>query len=138
MSENMLSEALQQVSGPLKDLLEKLGGRDGRSWLSAFKRFLRKQNPWPNWRAWRTMGETKLVWVTLKDLGLQDGDWLSRAISEAISMGLRPCPRNVSGMVPTEVDGHPTYVVLEAENGVGYAFTEQVLSDRIAFVFCLP
>ncbi|MEK7498614.1 MAG: hypothetical protein AAB611_02005 [Patescibacteria group bacterium] len=44
---NMLGmNALAEVAGPLKDFAEKLGGSDGNNWLDAFKRFLRKENPW--------------------------------------------------------------------------------------------
>lgn len=47
MATNMLSSgALAEVAGPLKDFAEKLGGSDGPMWFSAFKRFLRKENPW--------------------------------------------------------------------------------------------
>lgn len=45
--ENMLGGALAAVAGPLKDFAEKLAGSEGSSWLEAFKRFLRKEEPWP-------------------------------------------------------------------------------------------
>ena len=35
-----------QMTGTLYDLVKKLGGEDGWVWLSALKRFLRKENPW--------------------------------------------------------------------------------------------
>ena len=35
-----------QMIGTLYDLVKKLGGEDGWVWLSALKRFLRKENPW--------------------------------------------------------------------------------------------
>ena len=40
------SGALADVAGPFKDFAEKLGSSEGPMWLSAFKRFLRKENPW--------------------------------------------------------------------------------------------
>jgi len=44
---NMLGGgALAEVAGPLKDFAEKLGGEEGLRWLEAFKRFLRKEEPW--------------------------------------------------------------------------------------------
>lgn len=47
MTANMLgSGALAEVAGPFKDFAEKLGSSEGPMWLSAFKRFLRKENPW--------------------------------------------------------------------------------------------
>ncbi len=51
MLENMLGNALEATSGPFKDFFEKLGGAEGEEWFSAFKRFLRKENPWESeWR----------------------------------------------------------------------------------------
>jgi len=38
---------LSDVSGPLKDLNEKLSGASGAYWLAGLKMFLRKENPWP-------------------------------------------------------------------------------------------
>lgn len=47
MASDMLgSGALAEIAGPLKDFAEKLGSSEGSMWLSAFKRFLRKENPW--------------------------------------------------------------------------------------------
>lgn len=40
------SNALAEVAGPFKDFAEKLGSPEGPIWFSAFKRFLRKENPW--------------------------------------------------------------------------------------------
>lgn len=57
--ESMLGSALAEVVGPLKDFAEKLGGEEGTKWLAAFKRFLRKENPWP------TAPEFK-IWKTIK------------------------------------------------------------------------
>jgi hypothetical protein len=45
MSENMLGGALREACGPLKDLMEKLAGKEGLWWLNALKKFLRKENP---------------------------------------------------------------------------------------------
>jgi len=38
--------ALRDVSGPLEDFSKKLLSEEGGQWLSAFKKFLRKENPW--------------------------------------------------------------------------------------------
>lgn len=47
MATGMLgSDALAEVAGPFKDFAEKLGGSNGPMWLSAFKRFLRQEDPW--------------------------------------------------------------------------------------------
>lgn len=50
------SDALAEVAGPFKDFAEKLGGPDGPVWFSAFKQFLRKENPWVKIReVWKTL-----------------------------------------------------------------------------------
>lgn len=56
---NMLGDSvLAEVAGPLKDFAEKLGGEQGSQWLAAFKRFLRKEEPWPKlpkFPVWKTI-----------------------------------------------------------------------------------
>ncbi|MCR4277653.1 MAG: hypothetical protein NUV85_01400, partial [Candidatus Berkelbacteria bacterium] len=47
MSQNMLGVPAKTYAGPIADLRKKLRGKDGREWITAFKRFLRKENPWP-------------------------------------------------------------------------------------------
>ena len=37
---------LCDARGPVEDLLQKLSGEDGRIWLEALKKTLRKENPW--------------------------------------------------------------------------------------------
>ena len=44
--QDMLGSALAEVAGPLKDFAGKLCGVEGEVWLTAFKKFLRKENPW--------------------------------------------------------------------------------------------
>ncbi len=51
----MLGGVLAEVAGPLKDFAEKLGGENGEQWLSAFKRFLRKEEAWPKFPIWKTI-----------------------------------------------------------------------------------
>ncbi len=46
MSKDVLGNALEEISGPFKDFFTKLGGPEGSLWMRAFKRFLRKENPW--------------------------------------------------------------------------------------------
>lgn len=46
MAHMLGSGALAEVAGPLKDFAEKLGSSEGPMWFSAFKRFLRRENPW--------------------------------------------------------------------------------------------
>lgn len=47
MQQNMLDKnALVEFVGPLKDFAEKLSSVEGPQWFAAFKRYLRKENPW--------------------------------------------------------------------------------------------
>jgi len=48
MAKTVLGKALRAVSGPWNDHAEKLSGPDGEMWLAAWKKFLRKENPWPS------------------------------------------------------------------------------------------
>lgn len=48
MSKGMLGKLpLSEIRGPRDAFEERLAGEDGSKWLDAFKRFLRKENPWP-------------------------------------------------------------------------------------------
>lgn len=42
----MLGLALREICGPLIDFFSKLVGPNGPEWWAAFKKFLRKENPW--------------------------------------------------------------------------------------------
>ncbi len=58
MSKGMLGNLpLSEVRGPRDAFEEKLAGEDGAVWLTAFNRFLRKENPWPKILLWRKVGE---------------------------------------------------------------------------------
>jgi len=46
MSKSMLEVSLQETTGPINDLFKKLDSKEGRTWLTAFKQFLRRENPW--------------------------------------------------------------------------------------------
>ncbi len=48
MSEDMLSKVLvRELPGLMRDFMKKVLGENGQEWIEAFKRFLKKQNPWP-------------------------------------------------------------------------------------------
>ena len=49
------TNVLAEVAGAVTDFFEKLSGQDGTMWLNAFKRFLRRENPWPTFLVWRTI-----------------------------------------------------------------------------------
>ncbi len=88
MSNDMLGLALRDVRGLLNDLMEKLCGEEGEVWLKAFKKFLRKENPW-------------------KHLGYQVTDFLN-----FISGGERPTigPTNGKDMIAEASDVFTTYI----------------------------
>ena len=45
--QSMLGLIAPELAGPFNDFINKLSGSDATMWLHAFKRFLRKENPWP-------------------------------------------------------------------------------------------
>ena len=57
------TSALAQVAGLLTDFFEKLAGPEGMMWLAAFKKFLKRENPWTSFLTWLTLkvGEYKTV-----------------------------------------------------------------------------
>lgn len=78
--DSMLGNALAEVAGPLKDFVEKLGGPEGEKWLAAFKRFLRKEEPWHTFPICRTVtiGTHKTVdklRTALTSSGFRISDW---------------------------------------------------------------
>ncbi len=91
MSEDMLGGiTLASVAGLINDLFSKLTGPDGHLWLSAFKRFLRKENPWPKLPTWRTvkLGTHKSVEALTKAIetgGSQLSNW-ARDISNKVTL----------------------------------------------------
>lgn len=66
MSKDVLGDALAELAGPLKDFFEKVMGAEGKTWFAAFKKFLRKENPWSTNSMWRTIDETTMM-VNLSD-----------------------------------------------------------------------
>lgn len=46
MSKNILNITLRDFAGPFSQFITNLLGDDGETWWTAFKRFLRKENPW--------------------------------------------------------------------------------------------
>ena len=45
-NDNMLGVALHEANGPLKQLLDRLSGKDGDLWLTEFNLFIRKDPCW--------------------------------------------------------------------------------------------
>ena len=95
--ENMLGTALQDVCGPLGDLIARLKGKHGEEWLAALKRFLRKENPWPvapmsGLKVWREVTFVErvyqLVIVTPEEFGYPSGTTRNTIYRLAQSAGL--------------------------------------------------
>jgi len=123
--ENMLGEsALAEVAGPLKDFFEKLGGKEGHQWLTAFKLFLRKENPWPGFPVWKTIKlGTGLKTAddfreALKDGGFRIGDWANDILGK---------PAFKAAVEETEID---LVVVSVAELGFKKGATREDIYKR--------
>lgn len=82
MSKDVLDNTVSvlEAQGIVTDLLQRLGGKQGREWLVATKRFLRKENPWTDAMMGVSVEELNLiddqnvtVWTrdSLKSLGLK-------------------------------------------------------------------
>lgn len=66
MSEGMLGNlSLSETQGPRRELEDRLASKQGRMWLQAFNRFLRRENPWgtPITLDVTTDGRTGEQWV---------------------------------------------------------------------------
>ncbi len=77
MTNLMLGEALRMVCGPLKDLHERLCGKNGDEWMRALSRMMRKENFWG-----ATGTPTFSNWVTLQLNGWSARKYL-RALQES-------------------------------------------------------
>ena len=88
MSTNDTRLALSEVQGPLIDLLEKVGGRDGEMWLRGLNKFLRKENPWgekPETFKIIEIGtykDVKSLRKALEESGAQIGNWASDILNK--------------------------------------------------------
>ena len=72
--------ALSDIQGPLIDLLEKVGGRDGELWLRGLNKFLRKENPWENPEILKTIEigthkDVKSLRKALEESGARISNW---------------------------------------------------------------
>jgi len=87
MSTNDTRLALSEVQGPLIDLLEKVGGRDGEMWLRGLNKFLRKENPWEKPETFKiieigTYKDVKSLRKALEESGVQIGNWASDILNK--------------------------------------------------------
>jgi len=87
MSTNDTRLALSEVQGPLIDLLEKVGGRDGEMWLRGLNKFLRKENPWEKPETFKiieigTYKDVESLRKALEESGVQIGNWASDILNK--------------------------------------------------------
>lgn len=69
--------SIKNLHGPLSDFMDKLQCADGEEWFSAFKKFLRKENPWPEpTRSWRDEGG--VIYFSVESDGTTGEDWIKR------------------------------------------------------------
>ena len=81
--------ALYDVSGLLKDMIDKLSGEDCDQWREALRRLLRKENPWPEFGGvWKTiklgtgLKNADDFRKAIKDCGMEIGDWANDIIGK--------------------------------------------------------
>lgn len=101
--------ALADFAGPFKDFAEKLGGPNGEEWWMAFKRFLRKENPWEAklisptikiWSVWKALAvggysKEQLFKMMLTKEGFKVSDW-ARDIMEKSAFRTSAGPHDVA------------------------------------------
>lgn len=75
MSKNILNITLRDFAGPFSQFITNLLGDDGETWWTAFKRFLRKENPW------ETVKTAKNVFTDMIAAG--NYGWVNSNITEA-------------------------------------------------------
>ncbi|MEK7638028.1 MAG: hypothetical protein AAB375_01200 [Patescibacteria group bacterium] len=81
------ASALAETAGPFKAFFEKLAGPEGPQWFAAFKRFLRKEDPWPQFPVWKTitLGTFKTVdglRASLVSAGFRISDYAGRILAK--------------------------------------------------------
>lgn len=88
----MLVGLNENYLGPVHDLIEKMTGKNGNEWFEAFKKFLRKENPWGpirDWKVWKTIKlgtgpKTAEDFIkALEAYGYKASDWVKDLLSKA-------------------------------------------------------
>jgi len=77
------TNALAAVAGPFRAFSEKLMGEEGLLWLQAFKRFLRKENPWPT----EVVPKSFPVWKTITVGGKSKKELLAELEAKRFNVG---------------------------------------------------
>ena len=78
--------SVKELHGPLSDFMDKLQCENGEEWFSAFKKFLRKENPWPEpTRSWRE--EDGVIYFSVTSDGTEGVDWIKRLEGNGFRVG---------------------------------------------------
>ena len=76
----------RDLHGPWVDFMDKLQGERGVDWFNAFKKFLRKENPWPEpARSWRE--EDGVIYFSVVSDGTTGEDWIKRLEGNGFRIG---------------------------------------------------
>ena len=69
--------SVRELHGPWVDFMNKLQGEESEKWFDAFKKFLRKENPWPaGERKWRN--EDGIIRFSVEHRGIFGRLWVDR------------------------------------------------------------
>ncbi len=78
--------SVKELHGPLSDFMDKLQCENGEEWFSAFKKFLRKENPWPEpTHSWRE--EDGVIYFSVTSDGTEGVDWIKRLEGNGFRVG---------------------------------------------------
>lgn len=96
--------SVKDLHGPLTDFMDKLQGQDDEEWFAGFKRFLRKENPWPI-----TLPDTSLDPVIRVDrrAALKYPDWMRKVMHPELQE-LGPAEYSVECLRPDKETGSMT------------------------------
>ena len=81
--DNMLREALCKISGPLNQLLVNFSGEDGESWITEFKKFLRKEKCWIH--SWYE--KDGVIYFSVTSDGTTGSQWIKRLEKKGFRIG---------------------------------------------------
>lgn len=125
MSIMLGTTSVQELHGPWTDFMDKLQGENGDEWFTAFKKFLRKENPWPLHK-WRE--KDGVIYFSVTSDGTTGEDWITRLESKGFRVD------DNAKMILRSSDFKPTSgVTTEVAVLKGVLFED---SDRITRKIC--
>lgn len=79
--------SVKDLHGPLMDFMDKLQRENGEEWFAGFKKFLRKENPWPSTASHSWREENGIIYLPpLTTDGTTSEDWIPRLGGKGIIM----------------------------------------------------